>query len=790
MPPDCDDSATELWGEPAAENAASPEQWAFDPGAIVADRFRIVSLLGRGGMGEVFRAEDLRLGQTVALKFLPPALAANEAAMQSLASEVRIGRQISHPNVCRLYDLIEHGGYRFLAMEFVDGEDLASLLRRIGRPSTDKAMAMCAEIAVGLGAAHGQRVTHRDLKPANIMIDREGVAKVADFGLAIEADRQHGIAGTPAYMAPEQLAGGPVGPKADLYALGLVMWEVFTGQRLFDGATLDDIRRQHKAPKGRPSAFVGPLDPTVETILVRCLEEDPKRRPASVREVIESFPDAPSRSSLTSTTRTKGSSDRTASSPEQVSIAVLPFEDFGGAEDDWFTVGLADEIIADLAKIRTLRVISRGSVMRFKGVQECRPVAMELGVQFVLTGAVRRAGKRLRITTSLIDGADESLVWSEKFQGTDDDVFDIQEEIARAIAAELEIELSTEEAEEIAERRMEDPVALECYVRARDLVWTYTEAGLNAALRLLEKGLDRDPGNVVLLATAGTAWWQFFNSGFAPTEETLHRAESFTERIFELEPDSHHAYRVLGLVALSRGDVTSSVLHLKRVVDQQPRDGDALAWLSCILSLAGLTEVARPLGKRAIEVDPLGTMSQVAPIFADWYQGRFDRAVDTARHAGICEPDNPGLSFVLWCLLRLARRDDEARLLVELVPRMEDGTFTRLMKFQDAAYEGDRAEMDALADLLEAPARLDLQYSSVMAESWALVGEIELALDWLNNAVDRGFLAWEYLARFSRSLESLREEPGFRQLVERARREQADLRELLAERATRSQLAP
>ncbi|MGH9458663.1 MAG: serine/threonine-protein kinase [Thermoanaerobaculia bacterium] len=266
----------------------------FAPGQILAGRYRIVSLLGRGGMGEVYRADDLKLGQSVALKHLPARFVSDPIALERLHEEVRVGRQVSHPNVCRLFDIIEADGEQFIAMEHVDGEDLASLLRRIGRLPGDKAMEIARGICAGLAAAHDRGFVHRDLKPANIMIDGRGVARVMDFGLASASsspeEQPAEIAGTPSYMAPEQLAGRPAGIATDIYSLGLVLYEMFTGRRLFDAATLEAVRSQHGTTKTRPGSIVPDLDPSVERVILRCLEEDPAMRPPSVHAVIASLP--------------------------------------------------------------------------------------------------------------------------------------------------------------------------------------------------------------------------------------------------------------------------------------------------------------------------------------------------------------------------------------------------------------------------------------------------------------------------------------------------------------------
>jgi serine/threonine-protein kinase len=280
----------------AAPSESVPRHHAvlrFTPGTLLLGRYRMVSPLGKGGMGEVYRADDIRLGQPVALKFLPAALAAEAGRLERLVDEVRIGRQISHPNVCRLYDIAEAEGHHFLVMEYVDGEDLASLLRRIGRLPGDTALEIARGMCAGLAAAHDKGVIHRDLKPANVMIDGRGHARIADFGLAALAEQgpASGLAGTPAYMAPEQLSGEGASLQSDVFALGLVLSEMLTGQRVFEPTTLEQLKALHAQWKP-PSLSSGlkDVDPALERVVQRCLARDPKDRPASARGVLAALP--------------------------------------------------------------------------------------------------------------------------------------------------------------------------------------------------------------------------------------------------------------------------------------------------------------------------------------------------------------------------------------------------------------------------------------------------------------------------------------------------------------------
>jgi hypothetical protein len=272
-------------GQPAEE---------FVPGSFLANRYRIVTLLGRGGMGAVYRADDLDLGQAVALKFLPRAYSKNARRLERFRAEVRNARQISHPSVCRVYDIHESDGLQFLTMEYIDGEDLSSLLRRIGHLPQNKALQIARQLCAGLAAAHERGVLHRDLKPANIMIDGHGHARITDFGLAVNFDdarELRDIAGTPAYMAPEQLEGKPATVKSDLYSLGLVLYELYTGKTVFDATGLEDWKRTvsqfNVVP---PSARVENIDVKVERAILQCLEQDPQRRPSSALRIAAALP--------------------------------------------------------------------------------------------------------------------------------------------------------------------------------------------------------------------------------------------------------------------------------------------------------------------------------------------------------------------------------------------------------------------------------------------------------------------------------------------------------------------
>ncbi|HET9368802.1 MAG TPA: serine/threonine-protein kinase, partial [Vicinamibacterales bacterium] len=272
-------------GDTSASHTRPQAGARFVAGTVLAGRYRVVSLLGRGGMGEVYKADDLLLDHPVALKFLPDSLGLNPAALARFHGEVRIARQVSHPNVCRVHDVGEVDGLRFLSMEFIDGEDLSSLLRRIGRLPGDKAVQIARQLCAGLAAAHDAGVLHRDLKPANVMIDGRGQARLTDFGVAAVARdvrSSDGLAGTPAFMAPELLKGQDASVRSDIYALGLVLYELFTGRRAVEAASVAEAMLRHSSgsPVTTPSSWIDDIDPVAERAILRCLEAEPAARPA------------------------------------------------------------------------------------------------------------------------------------------------------------------------------------------------------------------------------------------------------------------------------------------------------------------------------------------------------------------------------------------------------------------------------------------------------------------------------------------------------------------------------
>jgi len=744
---------------------------------MVSGRYRIVAELGRGGMGQVFRAEDTRLGQQVALKFLPPRTAGTAEMLDRLTAEVRIGRGVSHPNVCRIYDIVDTSdGLHFIAMEFVEGEDLASLLRRIGRFTLERGVNVALDICQGLAAAHDQGIIHRDLKPANVMIDNRGRARITDFGLAtVPGDaRSREIAGTLAYMAPEQFRGEVANVRADLYALGLVLYEMFTGRRLFDGSGASEIAQQHLNPKPAPSSIVRDLPPELDRAILSCLEESPAGRPANARAVAATLPPAEGlapASGRPASGETPRSRDRT-----ERSIAVLPFEDLGG-DGDVFSIGLADEIISDLAKVRQLRVISRGSVMRFRGAVDLLAVGRELQVSYVLNGSILKIGEQLRLNANLVDAQTAEIMWSEKFRGSMADIFDIQETVARTVASQLRAHVSAEESARIAERPIKDPTAWELVLRARNQMWAATPDGLASAEELLKRAESLVGENIAIIDARASVEWHFFNSRIDHDVKRLQHAEELAARIMALDPEAASAPRMRGLVAISRGQSKEAIRHLREAIARDPNELEAAFWLVILLVAGGRTDLGQPLAEHLRQRDPFSLASMTARSYYAFFLGDMPGALQLIN----LTTDLHG--YALWTvnwirgtiLAQMGRRAEAESAWSEFPAAPGDSIFRQLSTFLAAAVRGDReTALRLYRERLELPARESIVHGADVAIGLAAIGEVDLAVDWLENALRRGFYAADRIER-SPLISEVIADPKIQEVLERMRRESAAL---------------
>jgi serine/threonine protein kinase/tetratricopeptide (TPR) repeat protein len=509
-------------------------------------------------MGEVYRAADTKLGRDVALKFLPADMAGDPKRLSRFQREARAVAALNHPNIVTIFSVEEIEGVHFLTMELVEGEPLGKLIPAGGLQPA-QIVEIAHAMADALAAAHEKGIIHRDLKPANVMVTRDGRVKILDFGLAKEThpasfdgttmtlpDRtQAGVVmGTPAYMSPEQIAGGPVDHRSDIFSLGVVLYEMATGQRPFQGQSYAELASSILRDSPSLVSEVRPgLPADLAQIVRRCLEKDPNHRLQTARDIANQFAETAKAAHPSSGMEAALAKE---SSP---SVAVLPFANLSAdPENEYFSDGLAEEIINALVQNPGLRVIARTSAFAFKGQnKDVRQIAEVLGVDHVLEGSVRKAGNRIRVTAQLITARDGSHLWSQRYDRDLEDIFAVQDEVAQAIAETLQGKLAAGSRPQ--RKYTPNLAAYEAVLKAWHDQWSFTPEGLERGRLYYEQALQLDPG--FALAHSGYAhhFLQQSSTGNQPAREAMPQMREQAQAALELDPSLAEAHGLLGIVA-------------------------------------------------------------------------------------------------------------------------------------------------------------------------------------------------------------------------------------------------
>ena len=563
-------------------------------------QYRLVEKLGEGGMGAVFRAEDTRLGRQVALKLLSAPSLADPRARERLLAEARAVAALEHPHICLLYEFGEAAGQPFLAMQLVEGETLRQALRQ-GPLSEARTRAIVAAVASALGAAHGRGILHRDVKSENVLLGRDGGIKLSDFGIARHAGGQnltaaHTLVGSPAYAAPEIVAGAEPSAASDQFSLAVVAYECLTGALPFAGESLAAVlyaitNLEPESPSRRRPG----LDRAWDEALRQALAKDPQRRFPSVSEFAKALPAEPAPPASAKKPKT-----------EPPSLAVLYFENLSNDPDsEYFCAGITEDILTDLSKISGLRVASRNAVARFKGQAVDIPrAAVELGVGTVLEGSVRRAGNRVRISAQLINARDGFHVWAERYDRTLDDVFAVQEDIARAIAAALRGALTPQEAAELHRDRPAAATAYDLYLKGRGHYRQYTHEENLRALECFDQAVALDPTYALAWAGIADACGQMHDKAYDMDPQWIERGAAAARRAIELGPRIPEGHKAHALIEVVRGNREEAMRALRQALAVDPRFTPALSNLGLSLELEGDLAGAERCIRRAIELDP------------------------------------------------------------------------------------------------------------------------------------------------------------------------------------------
>jgi serine/threonine-protein kinase len=617
--------------------------------------YEVLAPLGAGGMGEVYRARDLKLGREVALKILPAQLAADQDVLARLLREAKALAALNHPNIAAIYGLDEEGGTPRLVLELVAGESLARRLDRGGMPVAD-AVAFGIQVASAIEAAHERGIVHRDLKPGNLMITLSGAAKVLDFGLATHAPplglgtdhsqsdtksdftRAGALLGTAAYMSPEQARGKPVDRRTDIWAFAAVLFEALSGKAAFAGETVSDLivsvlEREPDwtmLPAGTPAR--------VRDVLKRCLRKDADRRPESIRDVRMELEDALARGVSSTATET--------------SIAVLPFENMSGPGDEYFADGITDEILNALTQVQGLRVAARSSCFAFKGQRhDLRVIGDKLKVSNVLEGSVRRAGNRLRITVRLANAADGYQLWSDRYEREMTDVFELQDEIAEAIASRLRGALHDAADLKRARHGTRNIEAYELFLRGRGL---QAKRGrfLPDAITCFEKAIALDADYADALAWLSDSYRLLGTFGNGPSSEMMTHARELAERAIELDPNQAEAWTTLACVEEQyewnfqrAGELWAKAL----TIDPAHARGRSQRALWGIARGIYSPEKARAEMHQAIHDEPLNEWVLAMASHVLGFCGEFEESLLHAERAHQLDPDS---FFAHWNLMR------------------------------------------------------------------------------------------------------------------------------------------
>lgn len=723
-------------------------------------KYKILEEIGRGGMGIVYKAKDTRLDRFVALKFLPPELTQDEEARKRFIREAKSAASLDHPNICSVFEVYEVEGRTFIAMPHIEGQSLKDRLRS-GPMETDEIRDITLQIAEGLKEAHAKGIIHRDIKPANIMITDKGQVRIMDFGLAkltgsADLTRTNQVMGTPAYMSPEQLLGADdIDVRSDIYSLGCVIFEMLSGVPPFSGmkAQASISRRLTDPPPPLPN-----ITPSVNEVLRRSLAPAPENRFPTVIALADALmaalcePDTPEKS-----------------------IVILPFENLSPDPDNaFFADGLTEELITDLSKVHALRVISRTSAMQFKGKMKGIPaIAGELNVRYVMEGSVRRAGNSLRITAQLIDAATDSHLWAEKYSGSLKDVFDLQERLSRQIVEALKLTLSPEEDRKFSERPIQSPVAYDCYLRAIQSMWQFTQAALARAVEHLEHGIRIEGNSAQLFGALAYVYYQHANIGLEPTDRFRHKAREHAERAIAQNPEASLAHLTLGLLRAFENPI-EGIRSFRRALQADPANLEAMVWIVAITSITGKPKLARTQWEAARKIDPLHPMIRWLEGAMLMYEGKFEQAANVLQeslHA-------VRMPVVLWYLgldlAYLGRFEEAGRLFDEAFEGDEGSLSFWICRIFSLGLRGERENAwQVLRTKLDPhPAtRRDLAYSLFSAEAHAFLDDKEGALDWLERSVELGMINYPFLNEYDPLLEPLRRKPRFRKLMARVKKE-------------------
>ena len=764
-------------------------------GSKFAERYIVRREVGQGGMGTVYAAHDVMLGELVALKVLRPLAAEDDVVIKRFVREVKLARKVAHPNAARTFDIGAYDGQWYLTMELVEGSTLSAVLRERARLSVPRAVDIAMQICAGLDAAHRESVVHRDLKPGNVLIERStGRVVITDFGVACmmsAGDLVTGdpniMVGTPAYMAPEQITSGEIGAHTDIYSLGLVLYEMLTGLVPFREKTpmATAFARLRREPED-PSQHVD-LPPELSALVLRCLSLDPTLRPASTRELADllaAFLHDPSDTTLAEglprdtliPTQMQVSTSFVSIRMGTQSLAVLPMRYRGPASEAYLADAITEELVDLLSMTRGLKVLSAAASARFAEQRDPGLVRERLGVGAVVDGSVQRHGDELRVVARLVDTGNGVQVWSERFEGRLEDVLELQDTIANRIAEALRLELDTHRHTAAV-----PAPAVELYMRARGQARRYDVGGLgpDGAERLLVRCLEAAPGFPPALATRALVLarlWSIHGEG-QDGADWPGRCREAVAQALEWAPEQPESHLAAGRMHCEHGHYRAAAQALKEALRLAPTYAAAHAQLGALQCEAGRAQEGYRHLTTAVELEPDDPLSLLSAARYHAQRGDYAHASGLLDRLGDPDPTTRGAIAIIRLRMSLWRgRADQVRA-QQRTWALVDAPRQRLLELLGGVYLG-RVGVAELGQALDDAMRRDTsprfasRIHQLATEVLAARGELDAAFESLRRAAREVLVDVEWLSHCP-VLGDLRAQPGFAPLATQVRQRAA-----------------